>query len=43
MKNYREVILNLKKTITKGGSRTSIAALKRKLILLEKKSEEDFT
>ena len=43
MKNYREVILNLRKTIAKGGSSTTIAALKRKLILLEKKGEEDFT
>ena len=41
MKNYSKIISNLKNTIEKGGAASTIAALKRTLIFVQKKREEE--
>ena len=39
MRDYTEVISNLKKTISKGGAAATISALKQALIVVEKKQK----
>tara|TARA_R110000803_G_scaffold163375_4_gene227028 strand:+ start:50 stop:187 length:138 start_codon:yes stop_codon:yes gene_type:complete len=40
MKDYTKVISNLKQTIKKGGAEATISALKKTLIVVEKKNKE---
>ncbi len=41
MRDYTEVISNLKKTISKGGAESVISALKKTLILVIKKQRQN--
>jgi hypothetical protein len=41
MRDYTQVILNLKNTISKGGAESVISALKKTLILVIKKQKQN--